>query len=365
MNEPRTQTIRIEIAPKSIFLILGVLIGLSVLYSIRSVLSMTFIALIISSAAFGPINSFISKGLPKWLSVTLVYSLFLLAVVALFSLISVPFAKQTARFFQTIPDFFESFAVFINQIAYGLGASDPLIQTGGIDSAFSQLYDYTTQNLDSIVSAGTQGVTGAVKLLAQLFGGIFSLFSIIVISVYITYDRDGIVEEIKRHIPDKSIQTKIDQLVEDIEHKLGGWLRGQFTLSLCVGFLSWIALSLLRLPYSLPIACLTGVMTNIPVFGATFSVVLPIIVALATGNLLQVLGVILAYIGIQQFENHILIPKIMSSAVGIRPLIIILALLVGAELFGIIGVLLAVPVAGVIQLGIEFALDLRANNKQN
>ncbi len=172
-----------------------------------------------------------------------------------------------------------------------------------------------------------------------------------------SFDHEGIESSIVGYIPDKKLRLQIKKLIHDIETKLGSWLRGQMVVGLISGFLTWFALTLLGLPYAVPLACFTAIMTNVPIFGATLSVVPAIIVALAGGNIFQIIGVTVAYIIIQQIENNIVVPRVMSNAIGIRPVVVIFAILVGAELYGFAGVLLAVPTVGILQLIWDFYLE--------
>ena len=365
MSSQKTETLRIEIAPKTIFLILGIIIGAVVLYTLKNVVMMLFIAIIISSAVSSPVSRLEKRNVPRWLGVAIVYLVALVATLLLLSLISVPLARQSINFAEGLPNMFANMAGFLNDIAYGFGVDHEIIQTTYVTDALEQMYVYISGNIGSVVSAGAQGVTGVFKILINVFGGVFTFISILTISIYITYDHDGLVEIFTGSIGNRKLRERISRLLHDIESKLGSWLRGQLTVAMISGTLTWIALSLLQIPYALPLALFTAIMVNIPVFGATLSLVPALLVALATGNILQIVGVPIVYIVIQQVENNVVAPKVMSNAIGIRPLVVILAILIGAELSGFVGVLIAVPLAGMLQLAWEFYEEFRENGKGN
>ena len=145
------------------------------------------------------------------------------------------------------------------------------------------------------------------------------------------------------------MEERVRNLTVQIEEKLGGWFRGQLFLSLVIGVLSFIGLSILGISYALPLAVIAGVMEVIPVIGPIISAIPPILIALTISPILG-LGVAIMYFVIQQLENHLLVPQVMKRAVGLNPLVVILTIAVGSRLLGFAGALLAVPIAVVIQI---------------
>jgi len=127
-----------------------------------------------------------------------------------------------------------------------------------------------------------------------------------------------------------------------VEDKLGAWLRGQIVLSLAIGVITWFVLTILGIPFALPLAILAGFLEIIPTIGPIIAAIPAVIVAFAISPFMG-LVVMLAYVGIQVAENNILVPKIMQKAVGLNPVVILVAILIGANLMGIIGALLSIP----------------------
>ncbi len=132
-------------------------------------------------------------------------------------------------------------------------------------------------------------------------------------------------------------------------------MRGQIVLSLIIGLGSFIALTILQIPYALPLAILTGFMEVVPVIGPIISAIPAILLGYLVSPILA-LWVALAYFIIQQLENHLIVPQVMKHAVGLNPLVVILAVAVGGRLLGISGALLAVPITVVIQIITEEVL---------
>jgi predicted PurR-regulated permease PerM len=127
-----------------------------------------------------------------------------------------------------------------------------------------------------------------------------------------------------------------------IDEKLGAWLRGQLVLSATIGVVTFLALTILGVPYALPLAVLAGVLEVIPTLGPTLAAIPAVIVALTITPSLALI-VIITYVIIQMLENNFLVPKIMQKAVGLNPVIVIIGVMVGANLMGVTGALLSIP----------------------
>lgn len=132
------------------------------------------------------------------------------------------------------------------------------------------------------------------------------------------------------------------RIVSLVNEKLGSWLQGQAILSLFIGLITWIALTLLGIPFALPLALLAGMLEVVPTLGPTLAAIPAVIVALTISPTMAVV-VAATYILIQMLENQLLVPKIMERAVGLNPVIVIVGVSIGANLLGVVGALLAIP----------------------
>jgi predicted PurR-regulated permease PerM len=131
-------------------------------------------------------------------------------------------------------------------------------------------------------------------------------------------------------------------IISRVENKLGAWFRGQIVLSFTIGFTTWIALTLLGIPFAPPLAILAGILEIVPTIGPIIAGIPAVIVALSISPILAVV-IIAVYIVIQMFENNILVPKIMERAVGLNPIVIIVGVMIGTKFMGVLGALLSVP----------------------
>ncbi|MBU4332000.1 AI-2E family transporter, partial [Patescibacteria group bacterium] len=143
-----------------------------------------------------------------------------------------------------------------------------------------------------------------------------------------------------------------------MQKKIGSWLRGQVILMIIIGILSYIGLLILGVRYALLLALFAGLMEIIPYIGPIFGAVPAVFIAL-TQSPIKGLLVIVLYLIIQQLENNLIVPKIMKRAVGLNPIVVILVILIGGKIAGIVGALIAVPVATAFSVMLKDFLDLR------
>ena len=139
---------------------------------------------------------------------------------------------------------------------------------------------------------------------------------------------------------DKSVH--ISKTVNEIERRLGSWVRGELILMLAVGALTYIGLSILGVEIALPLAILAGILEIVPNIGPTISAVPAVLVAL-TIHPLTALATVALYFLVQLVENNLLVPKIMQKAVGVNPLVSIVGLMIGFRLAGPAGAVLSIP----------------------
>jgi len=147
-------------------------------------------------------------------------------------------------------------------------------------------------------------------------------------------------------------KNRVTRIANRIGIKLGSWLRGQLILAVAVGLVIYIGLRLMGIPYALTLALIAGVLEIVPILGPIIAAIPAIIVAFTISPLTALL-ITAFYILVQELENKLLVPKVMQYSVGLNPVTIIIILLVGAKLMGILGMLLAIPVALIIYVILE------------
>jgi predicted PurR-regulated permease PerM len=200
----------------------------------------------------------------------------------------------------------------------------------------------------------------ALSLAGGVFGGFFAIVTTVAISFYLLLSYDRAKEAVANLFPEKNTHKAIN-IIDQINDKLGAWLQGQFLLSLAIGLLTWLTLTVLGMPFALPLAVLAGLFEIIPTIGPIISAVPAVVVALTISPNMAFI-IIAAYMCIQLTENHLLVPRIMQRAVGLNPVIVIVGVIVGDRLLGIPGALLSVPFISLLVL-VSKNVEALAGNK--
>jgi len=338
--EINSKKVNIEISTNTIIKVLIVLFLLWIIYLIRDVVAILFFTIILVSILEPTVNWLRAKKIPKTLSVIIVY----LCLVALFALVIVlivpPIADQTSQLSENFPQYWVKIQQDYSNLTdffgrYGI--------TQGIENS---LENFKLQLPDS---------SGIFSRVGDFLSAIVSLFVILVITFYILVQESAIKRILRSLLPGKSIPYAI-QLVNRIQKKLGLWLRGQLILGFLIFLLVYLGLTLLKVKYALILAIIAGLLEFIPYLGPLISGFLAVLLTLFQSPL-KALLVLILYLAIQTIENHVLVPKVMQKTVGLNPVISIFALLIGAKLGGIIGLILAIPTVTVLSVFIQDFVD--------
>lgn len=296
------------------------------LFLIKDILVLFFVVLILA-ATFRPIVNRWEKKI-KRVPAVLLLLLIILAIVAFVGyIIFPPLVSQIAGFAQSLPD-------FVNRLHF-LGS----------------YRSYAESGLKSLTN-NIGGITGGfVSITTSVFGGIFAFFTAIIMTIYLLLDKNGFRNFVVTIIPSDSRESIIN-VARKMSIKIGDWFRGQMLLSLSVAVIDLIGLAIIGVPYALTLALISGLLDLVPVIGPILAGVVAALVAWSLSPI-QAVFVIILYIVVQQVENSILVPNIMKKAVGLSPVVIILAVMIGAKLLGLIGALLAVPATALISVVVQ------------
>lgn len=328
--------LNIEISTNTIFKVLAVVVVLWLLYLIRDIVAILFFSIILVSILEPWVLWLNRRKVPKGLAVFLIYLILVAIVSMVVMLIIPPIVEQFTQLTANFPLYWNKFISGIS----GLGAI--LNQYGITQGAESYL---KSQNL-SLAQTG-----GLFSRVGGFFAGIFSLFIIAVITFYILV-QEGATKRILRSVLPVDYLPYAYQLVNKVQQKLGLWLRGQIILCFCIMILDYVGLLVLGVKYALILAIIAGVLEFIPYLGPSFATFLAVIIT-AFQSPVKALFVLIIYAFVQIIENNILIPNIMQRAVGLNPVISITALLIGGQLGGVFGAILAIPVATALSAIIE------------
>ncbi len=342
----RKPAVVIQFSWELIALILFVLAIIFFGSQLISVLLFLFLGFVFTSAARPVVSWFMSKKISKGWAVLITYLIASIAVLALVSVIVVPFVGQVSELIKVLPTWVANLVSNFKEISFGSINIDPDSITQFVSNSFQNL---STGESFKNISNAVSGVFSTTGLLLSSF----------ILSIYLVLEHDSILDFGLIQISSDEKRERVKKLVLDVERKLGKWLLGQATISLMMGIFSGILLTILKVPFALPLAVMIALFDAIPSIGATIALVITALVILATVNPLSAAIFAGLFIIYQQLENNFIVPKIMGNAIGLKPVVIMLGAFVFLILFGIFGALIAVPFMVILQIFYEFYIDLQ------
>ena len=321
-----------------VLLALAAVVGVWLAIALRDILIQVLIATILA-AAITPLTTLLTRfRLPRGLSVILIYLLLILAFVGLGFLLVPPVVDEVRSLIRQAPGFGERFVRSLDDLQRQFPFLPPLGP-----ALQSQL-----QQLGNSAGAIFVQALSIIGVALGVFGGLLTAILTLLVTFYLVVDGQRIRDYLLSFLP-AGQRPRARRVSDAIGQRMGGWLLGQIALSASIGLASFIALALIGVNNPLLLAVIAAVAELLPIIGPWIAAVPAVIVAF-TQDPVKALLTIIAYIIIQQIESNLLAPRIMGRAVRLHPLAVILALLAGASLFGIVGALVAVPVASAISV---------------
>jgi predicted PurR-regulated permease PerM len=305
-----------------------------------------------------------------WAAGHIIRSLLILAIAALLAFALAPVVKQLQRF---MPRVIAILLVYL--IAFGglsalvyVAINTAVHQTFALSRLLESLVNSTssdsssplTQALNTLgittqqVAAARQEIVSQISTFARdlipflrsFFNFVFDTIVVAILSIYLLIDGSRSANWLRRNLP---VSLRADFLLDTLQRVVGGYIRGQITLALLITVLVYIGAEFIfHLPFAVFISAIAFVMAFIPVLGTIISGAVCVLIGLSKGWLVAV-GVLVYFIIIHVIESEAVGPRIVGKAVGLHPVVSLIALVAGAELFGIWGALFASPLAGVLQ----------------
>lgn len=306
-----------------------------VLYLLLDILLVVMAGVVIASAIEPAVRFLERRHIPRLPAVIGLYVFALLALFATVYFFVPPIIEDLSNIFAQAPDYIRSLqleSTFLND-------SGSL----SVSELVNNLRDTALESSEDVVS-----------FIGSIFGGVISFFLMFTLSFYLSVRKGGIEHFIRLIVP-TAHEEYVTNLWHRSQEKIGRWMQGQFILMLIVGLLVYLGLTILGVPNALLLGILAGLFEIIPVFGPILSAVPAIGLAALSGGLSLALMTTGLFIIVQQFENNLIHPLVVTKVVGVPPIIVILAVVIGGSLAGFLGVLLAVPLAAALM---EFAHDV-------
>jgi predicted PurR-regulated permease PerM len=320
---------QIDISSKIIFKFVLIILGIGFLYVIRDVLALLFISIIIVAVIDPMVDWMQKKKIPRTLGVTIIYlSFFIILGVA--SLFLTPLlGGQLSEFSSNIPQYSQSIEKTFQNFQDFLSVQHI---TFDIQQIFGEIGS-SLSSLSKNIFSTTVGV----------FSGLISAIVVMSLAFYMAVREEGIKNFVVMLTPEK-YKEYAAKMVFRVMAKIGKWTQGQLILMITVAVLDSIGLYFLGVPYAIILGIFAGFMEIIPFIGPIISAIPGIILGFTISPLTGLLVFALYFI-VQQIESNIIVPQVMKRALGLNPIAVILALLVGAKLGGVMGMILSVPIA--------------------
>jgi len=340
------KNMRVSISTKTLLkiVLLGVLIFL--LIKLSNIVLIILVAIVIASFVEAAVKKFKPYIKSRSLLVFLIYTVTIVIIGGLLSVFMPVFVEEMSILVSSLSQYIPNSSILNTFQPDTISGAKNVVSTLSHNASLSDVIK-SAQSLISSMSGGFMDVFGGA------FGGIFNFFLIVIISFYLSITERGIENFLRIITPRKSEEYVIG-LWQRTEHKIGLWVQGQVLLGLIIGVLSYLGLTILGVKYSLVLAIFTALCEIVP-FGIFFAMIIVALFGFLDGGVtLAVLSFGLYFI-LHQFENYLIYPLIVKKIIGISPLVVILSILIGLELAGFLGVVLAIPVSVCL---LEFLDDL-------
>jgi predicted PurR-regulated permease PerM len=350
--------LKIEIKLKTILLIFSIVVGTFLIFSLRGILIFFLLAFILSAGLRPIVNRLEDYRIPRSLAILLIYLLLIVFIIVLTVATLDAVISQAQAFIVQLPDIVRNIIDFLNK---NIPATREILNKDEIiNDVRESIRSYSNiSNLDirealSIILetlniVGIQGFT----LVSSVVGGIFSLFIIIMTSVYMVSQRS---REFYKGVFFLSKEDKKDRYIDlavKVENGVGRWFGGQLLLMLLIGMSTYIILTIPKIlgvdnysiyQFAILIALLAGILEGVPNIGPIITAIIVMIFGIGTSSSASVLAyLIIAFTLLQQLEGIIIVPIVMRRAVGIEPVVSIFAIISGLKLAGIAGAILSIP----------------------
>jgi len=327
-------------------LLVGV-VALWALYSIRGSLLVIYVSGVLA-LGFSPVirslerQKLLGTGrLPRWAAILVVYFGLLAIVAGSLALILPPLFTQAAQLWQELPEAIRRTQAWLAERGIATGK-------------------WTVNEAVNALPGSGAAVSVILGALQTAVGAIGTVVVILVLPYYLLVEADTLQSGVLKLFPQEH-RPWIARMTGDVAHKVGAWLNGQLLLSVGIGLTASLGLWLLGVPYFYVLGLLAALGEFVPIVGPIVAAIPAVLVAASVSTTTALLVVI--YFSVQQFiEGNILVPKLMERQVGVSAWSVVVALLIGSELLGVVGAILAVPSAAIVQVFLQEYLDRDAED---
>jgi predicted PurR-regulated permease PerM len=322
--------------------VLATLAAATAVYTARAVLVRVLIALFVAISLDPAVRMLTRWGMRRGLAVLVIFMLSL-GLVAAFLLSVIP--AMVDQFQALVRDFPSYLANLQERSARFRELSDRFNLTSQIQSLLA--------SLPGRLGSGLLGITG------RLFGALFSTLTVLVLTIYFMADLPRLRHGMVRVLP-RARRAQLGRIADLMIDKVGAYMIGNILISIVAGLASFVAFTVLQVPFSVPLAFVVALTDLIPMIGATLGAVIGVLVALFATDLWPTTVLVAAFFVVyQQLENYFVAPRILRSTVNLSTAAVLLAGLIGATALGLVGALMAIPVAAGLKVVLSEQLQAR------
>ena len=340
-----TTLVRFEISPRSIAWILATIVGVWLFLQLRAIVLLLVVALVFAGT-FNPLVEWMERrGIKRLYALTLLFVALLVATSLLIFLTFPPFLEQLAQIVRDAPHQREQLIALLQQRDFTAPLARAL-QHAGLEQTFTRIEN-------SLVGYTPEVLTALGWAVTTLF-----------LAFYLLADGKRMQGAVYAIVP-RDYHMRLARILQNLEAIVGGYMRGQLITSVAIGVFTYLLLVICGVPNALSLALFAAVVDVIPFIGGLLATAPAVLVALSKGlpTGLVVLLVLFIY---QEFENRILVPRVYGRALRLAPVTVVLALLAGGLLLGVIGALLALPIAAGLQMMLsELRVDLPGDDSDD
>jgi predicted PurR-regulated permease PerM len=318
------------------------LLALYGLYTVRGILVQVLVALFITVSLEPAVHWLTARGLRRGWAVTAIFA--------------VVFGALLAFLISVIPSLIEQGRELIADLP---GYLTELQDRSARFRDLNDRFNLSSQVQSIIASVPGRIGSGVLGFTGRLFGALFSALTVLVFTAYFMADLPRLRSGLVRLFPtDRRVRAK--QVLDLVIDKVGGYMIGNIIVSIFAGVFSYLAFRLLGVPFATPLAVLVAVFDLIPMIGATLGAITGVLVALFTRPLWPTTVLVAAFfVAYQQIENYLIAPRVLKTTVNIGAAAVLLAGLIGATLLGLVGALMAIPIAAAFNVLLNERLDVR------
>ena len=312
------------------------------LYLVRGALLLIYMSVLVA-VGLAPLAAAIersrlpgSRRLPRWVAILIIYLCFIGFLVGFGRLVIPPLVEQARELYSALPDMLHR-------------GQQWLIDRGLLARELS-----FREAVESAPGTGSDAVGTVIGAVWGFVGGIFGVVTILILAFYLMLDAERFRHRFVRLFP-RTERQRVEDACQRISTKVSAWLGGQLLLAGVIGGTAALGLFLMGVPYFYVLALIAGLGEMVPIVGPVIAAIPAIVVAFTVSPTLAA-GVAIFFFVQQQFENHVLVPKVMERQVGVSAAAVIVALLIGGTLLGVVGAILAVPTVAIIEVFLQEVL---------